>query len=319
MQIKDLESVMAVYRYKSFSSAAEMTNFSVSTISKQISKIENELNVKLFIRKTKHSDIVITPEGEILIPAIQAILDEYTNLEYLVDNINGTDITALTIGHIPMIGTMGETEIIYNFTAENPDIQIDYVNGSDIELLNLLRSGEIDGAFILVPSVVPNNLPMIEALLSSDLQFEVVMRNSRAFIGMSEDHPFAGRSSVRIEELKDEVFLFTNLQDFGQYDSRIYQLQNMISEKTHKMKIRFMDFTNKDVVLSLVERGKAILPQLVMPLSRGHKVKYVEIENWPDEAAGLFVFRKTSRSRAMRNFVRCVKAYADMEKAASKN
>ena len=43
MHLKDLEAVAAVYKYKSFSEAANKTNFSISAISKQVSRAEKEL------------------------------------------------------------------------------------------------------------------------------------------------------------------------------------------------------------------------------------------------------------------------------------
>lgn len=313
MQIRDLEAVLAVYRYKSFSEAAYKTNFSISAISKQIARVEKDLGVKLFLRKTKGGNLLMTPEGELLIPAMQAIIDEYSNLEYLVDNLHETDTGVLTIGCSPLIGTIGETEIISDFLNKYPDIQLDIITRTVPELMNMLVAGELDGMFALIFNVGPGEMRLIETLIGEDISFIQTMRNRELFLGISADHPLSGRDTIQLKDVLDETFIFSSLQSGVKYESRIGELQRLIDGENHELKTRFVDFTNREIALNMVESGRGVLPQVVKPVTGGHRIKYVKVENWPDEAGGLFVCRKSNRSKALKSFLKCVRVYAQKE------
>lgn len=313
MQIKDFEAVLAVYRYKSFSEAAYQTNFSVSAISKQIARVENELNVRLFLRKTKSSNLVPTAEGEILIPAIENVMEEYSNLEYLVDNLHDREDTRLTIGCGPLVGTIGENDIITRFLDENADMSLDLLTGRSKEFATKLKSGEIDGYFTFMISVTPEDAPKLNSLLEEDQSIIHIMRNCRLSVGLSADHPLANRDSIRLEEIANETFIFSSFQDYNKYDNRISDLQKILDGSGRRIRARFIDFSNKEIVLKLVESGRGVLPQLVKPLDGGFRIKYVQVEDWNDQADGMFVYRKSNQSKAMKKFLKSVKDYAKGE------
>ena len=71
MQIRDLEAVDAVYRNKSFSEASYEMNFSLSAISKQVSRAERELGFEIFEARVKGQPLKTTQEGSVVMPAIQ--------------------------------------------------------------------------------------------------------------------------------------------------------------------------------------------------------------------------------------------------------
>ena len=61
MELRQLQSLMAVVEYKSFSKAAEKLYISQPTISTHIRLLEEEFNSRLIIRTTK--SVEITPHG----------------------------------------------------------------------------------------------------------------------------------------------------------------------------------------------------------------------------------------------------------------
>ena len=61
MEIHQLRYVLAVANTSSFSLAAEKCFVSQSTLSQQISKLEKELQVKLFVRNTR--SVTLTEAG----------------------------------------------------------------------------------------------------------------------------------------------------------------------------------------------------------------------------------------------------------------
>ena len=61
MEIHQLQYVVAVAKYKSFTQAANAINISQPSLSLQINKLEEELGIKIFERTTR--TVKITPAG----------------------------------------------------------------------------------------------------------------------------------------------------------------------------------------------------------------------------------------------------------------
>lgn len=313
MHLKDLEAVAAVYKYKSFSEAANKTNFSISAISKQVSRAEKELGYEIFEKRAKRQMLVLTREGEILMPAILEVIEKYSNLTYLVENMDVNETNALSIGYTPLVGTIGENEIISKFSTDHPEIRINLTTGNNTDLISQLMAGNLDGIFLLMTNASPANFKMWESITKDDLKIITTLRNRVMYLGMSRNHPLANRDSIKLDEVNNEIFIFTLINAGEQYSSRIGDLKHLITGSDPSITPMFMDFSNRDVVLRIVESGKAVLPQIVKPLTGGRKIKYVEVEGWPDEATGLFLYRKTNSSKVIKSFSRYVREYAQKE------
>lgn len=96
MELKQLESFVTIMRKNSFSAAAEVLLITQPTISTQISSLEHELDVKLFIRKSK--SIEPTREGRILYKyAVEIISRRDAALQALKD-VKNPSVGTITIG-----------------------------------------------------------------------------------------------------------------------------------------------------------------------------------------------------------------------------
>ncbi len=78
MEFKQLQSLVAVVQYKSFTKAAEKTFISQPTISTHIRTLEEELKTQLIVRTTKNIDV--TPKGWELYDCAVTILGLRDNL-----------------------------------------------------------------------------------------------------------------------------------------------------------------------------------------------------------------------------------------------
>ena len=65
MTLQQLEYIVAVYRHKHFAKAAENCNVTQPTLSSMVQKLEDELSVKIFDRKT--NPITVTPIGRLVV------------------------------------------------------------------------------------------------------------------------------------------------------------------------------------------------------------------------------------------------------------
>ena len=73
MELRHLKYFQIVANERSFTKAAEKLNISQPPLSRQIKDLENELGVKLFIRKYKNLEL--TKQGELFLDYANKIID----------------------------------------------------------------------------------------------------------------------------------------------------------------------------------------------------------------------------------------------------
>jgi LysR family transcriptional regulator, hydrogen peroxide-inducible genes activator len=101
MNIQQFQYVLAVVATKNFEAAAERCCITQSTLSTMIARLEEEIGMKIFNRKTK--PVSITPEGELIINRLRIVLHEIDALNNVVQELKGEMLGDLRIGIIPTI------------------------------------------------------------------------------------------------------------------------------------------------------------------------------------------------------------------------
>ena len=85
MTITQLKYVLAVAEYQNFTKAAEHTFVTQPTLSMQIQKLEEELDILIFDRSKK--PIELTAIGHKIVAQAQHIVDEATRMQDVVETI----------------------------------------------------------------------------------------------------------------------------------------------------------------------------------------------------------------------------------------
>lgn len=133
----------------SFSLAAKNLYISQSAISQAIHQLEKELNVQLFIRQSK--GVILTKEGELLHSQISQALAMITNVENEIAQTQTLDKGELLIG---AGDTLSENYIMHYLVKFNqcyPQVKIKMVNRTSLEIIDLLKSGQIEIGFVNMP------------------------------------------------------------------------------------------------------------------------------------------------------------------------
>ena len=117
MELKQLESYVAVVTYKSFTEAAKHLYISQPTISTHIQALEKELQSKLIIRTTK--SIELTTRGKELYECAVKMLDLKDHLLHKWMSVD-EKIIRLGVSTIPSAYIL--PEFLPDFCRENPDI-----------------------------------------------------------------------------------------------------------------------------------------------------------------------------------------------------
>ncbi|ABR49277.1 transcriptional regulator, LysR family [Alkaliphilus metalliredigens QYMF] len=194
MDFRQLESFIAISKFKSFSKAADSLYLTQPTISSHIANLETELNTILIDRSNKK--ISLTKAGIIL-------------FDYALNMINIRDIAKFKLGEFKgkIVGnielassTIPEQyiipELISVFHDSYPDVTFSVRHYDSAQVVEGILKGEID--FGMVGAKLPNNqLHYIELLTD-----EVVL-------AMPYDHPYGDPSiPLDLKKLLEENFIF---------------------------------------------------------------------------------------------------------------
>lgn len=193
MELQQLRYVVALADTLNFSRAAERCHVVQSALSHQIKALETELGTPLFARTSRR--VELTEAGQAFLPHAHRVLEtvEQAAAAAVIDqtSLRGS----LTIGLIPTVTAVNLPELLSTFSRKHPLVKVRLRDGGSHALLGAVHSGELDAAFIGVPSAAPP--PKTSYLeLKRDRHVAVVHR----------DHPLARKRRVTLESLTDELF-----------------------------------------------------------------------------------------------------------------
>ena len=141
------------------SKAAELLYISQPAISKSISRLEEGLHVKLFLRSSK--GVSLTEEGQILYNHIEKAFSSISQGEEEVKRINDLGIGQLKIGVSTSLCKHILLEHLQSYITKNPHIKVIIDCHSTINTMKLLTDGKIDIGLICKTDI-PNGFQFQE-------------------------------------------------------------------------------------------------------------------------------------------------------------
>lgn len=136
-------------RFASFSAAAKHLYISQSAISQCIHQLEKDLDCKLFVR-TRHG-VTLTNEGKMLFQKVESALDTIEQGETLLARLHHLDSGSLTIAASDTITTHYLLPYLEKFHSEYPNIRIEVANSYSYQMLQLVKQGKSELAFVNMP------------------------------------------------------------------------------------------------------------------------------------------------------------------------
>lgn len=183
MEIKQLKIFLSVCEYMSFTKAGKALNYSQSTISDHIRKLENSLDTKLFNRINR--DIFLTDTGKKLIIYARKIieLEREATLE-----IGNSSVKVIHVGILESLVSYKFPAFFREFLEENTDCRIVFKIARCEELVDLLRKDIVDIAFTLDEKVeekdIQSNLLFKEEIVLA-LSGNKIINNVKDLDGMN--------------------------------------------------------------------------------------------------------------------------------------
>lgn len=181
-----------VSKYGSFSKTAEFTYTTESAISKSIKKLEEELETKLFYRKS--NGIELTEKGRELLYYVEKSYGNLLTAERLMLESENLERGKLNIGLPSYISSFFFFDKVIDFHNKYPNIEITLMNGSREYLLGLLDKHQID--FIVYSS------PIVHDIKDPDLEVIDLYHVNYTFFCKKEDYD-KYKNIKSIKDLKD--------------------------------------------------------------------------------------------------------------------
>lgn len=191
---RELECFTAVAEELSFTRAALRLHLAQPPLSRHIRFLEEKLGTPLFERRPRA--VALTPAGRRFYEETRGLLPQLARAGDLARRSASGESGRLRIGFVSAVAGTGLVEALRGFRETNPALQLILHDLPPARQLTLLAQGRLDAGFVgLMPLEHPQGLRFVpwsrEPL--------------RAFV--PSGHRFAGRSSLRLAELKDEPFV----------------------------------------------------------------------------------------------------------------
>ncbi|RBQ19359.1 LysR family transcriptional regulator [Spongiactinospora rosea] len=149
MELQQLRYVIAVAQTLNFTRAAERCRVVQSALSHQIAALERELGARLFERTSRR--VRLTPAGEAFLPAARECLEAADRARAEVAAAGGQIVGRLAVGAIPTVTAIDLPVALSHYRRRHPRVHITLTSaGSDV-LVERVRRGEIDVAFLGLP------------------------------------------------------------------------------------------------------------------------------------------------------------------------
>lgn len=186
MNIRDLKYLVAVAELKNFSRAAEQCFTSQPTLSNQIKKLEDELDVQIFERTNKK--VLVTEIGEKIIASARQILEQAEHIKELAQHSKDPLSGNFRLGAFPTLSTYIFPQIVQKIKKALPKIKLILVEEKTATLLEQLKAGELDAAFIALP-------------VDDDYLESVPLFEDEFFLATAKDHPLAKEKEISHKDL----------------------------------------------------------------------------------------------------------------------
>ncbi|MEZ4970685.1 MAG: LysR substrate-binding domain-containing protein [Flavobacteriaceae bacterium] len=149
MTITQLQYVLAVAEYQNFTLAAEKSFVTQPTLSMQVQKLEEELDILIFDRGKK--PITITEVGAKIVAQAKNIVNEANRIKDIVDQEKGYIGGEFTLGIIPTIMPTLLPMFLRTFIKKYPKVNLILKEQNTENLIRNLQDGHIDAAIAATP------------------------------------------------------------------------------------------------------------------------------------------------------------------------
>lgn len=243
MTITQLEYIVALAEHQNFSKAADFCCVSQPSLSMQIQKLEEELNVVIFNRKAK--PICPSPQGEEILQTARRILVDAKSILSLSKGWS-TDVSgSVSIGVIPTIAPYLIPKFLSKFQKSFPQLSIRIAETTTENIKKELKAGKLDIGILVTP--------LNEEFIEMPLYYEELFLYSNACNSLGE-----------IDKILDPEKLWL-LEEGHCLSNQVNSICNMQNRQHVESRIAY-DTGSLETIVRLAEdgNGQTIIPQMLI-------------------------------------------------------
>lgn len=201
MTTTQMKQFIAAATCLNFTEAANSLFISPSSLSRQITAIERELNVQLFVRDNR--SVHLTPAGKALLDDLKQLYDSYLQSIAHAQSIQRGEQSILNIGILDGHMISGQfPELIHQLECQYPNIAINLFRGSFGELSQALYNGTAD---IIIT---------LEFSLREKEQIRLIpLSRTQDYLVMSRSNPLTQKKHITNNDLRGNVIIGISDED----------------------------------------------------------------------------------------------------------
>ena len=257
MTITQLQYVLAVAEHKNFTLAAEKCFVTQPTLSMQIQKIEEELNVLIFDRSKK--PIQLTAIGLKIVNQAKNIVNEAGKIKDIVEYQKGFIGGEFRLGIIPTITPTLLPMFLNNFIKKYPKVNLIIEELNTDEIILRLKNGHLDAAIAATP-------------LENEKIKEIVLYYEPFVAYIPSDHTASQKKEIEISDLNpDDILLLQDGHCFRDSILNLCKNQNIATRNTFQL-----ESGSFETLIKLADEGlgTTLLPYLhTLDLKEKDKLK----------------------------------------------
>lgn len=170
MTLQQLRYFLETCRTGSFTAAAESLYVAQPSVAQQVRRLEAEVGVRLFVRTGRRLEL--TEAGETLQSSAQRVITALEDTETSLRGARDLEEGTASLGTFGIAQRYLVNDVVTAFVARHPNVTIRVVGQHSLEVIEQVRSGELEAGLVTMPVDQPS------------LQVEPVITDELVYVGL---------------------------------------------------------------------------------------------------------------------------------------
>ena len=285
MNIEQLKYFLAISEHKTFLEAADEMNISQSSLSKQLSKLENELGVELIDRSRRSASL--TKAGKVFLDDAKKILNQY-KIMFSHMQVFKKNRDIFRIGSLAFLGQYGLNFKLANFNENHPEFNISVEDVEEDILIENFKNGAYD---IIIGRTLPPEISYDYSEKIADDELVAVMRKS---------HPLASKNFIELSQIVSmTLFLTKTYTSIYKICMQLFEENNLIPKKV---------FTSRsETIISMISTQNAVglLPRHGLDIFQHSDITIVPVV--PSAKIPVMIYARDKNSLIVKDLMKAIK------------
>jgi DNA-binding transcriptional LysR family regulator len=266
MELRHLRYFVAVAEVENVSRAALKLHVSQPALSRQISDLEEELGFLLLERGPK--SVRLTEAGRVFLNEAREVLQRAEDAVRTARAIASGGRGELQVGYAPTLTARLLPATLRGFQAELPRVRVKLHDLTTEEMLEGLRRGKLQIAFLVRPT----------AAAGRGLRFEELLRDPLR-LALAPQHPLSQKRTASLTEAAREPFIVFSQQEYPEYHQMLRSV--FAAAKSNPRILEEQDGVSSLIAAVEAGRGVALMPESLSCLA-GPRLKLIPLTPEPE-------------------------------------